>query len=338
MIRFLKWGTPNNGWKCINCVSRIQRCRNSISSRSIISVSSIVISSIRNSSSDGSNGCSNKNIVGNYGGSVVVSNRRFSNFFGVSVLDGLDKKKAVVDKKTRQKLGRSLVDEESSALKMLEESENGMSTQEKAAMGYLKSLEEDICTIIQETILSTKIDLPGLRKTGKNIEIRNVILNRDFSHAEAFWESDILTDFFRYSAESTNRNNNSGINGSSDNSSNSNSNSNSDSNSDHRDGESATKSRSKGLSPEKLQMFEERIKQNINQALQNKEPVFRSAIIKRLEFRRVPRVFFKPYDMKNSKQLRQHNREAIVEKALSDHEMEYGHLLSEEIKDQVEPK
>jgi hypothetical protein len=48
---------------------------------------------------------------------------------------------------------------------------DGLSSQEKAAAGYLNTLEEEICTALQEAILSTKIELPGLRKTAKSIEI-----------------------------------------------------------------------------------------------------------------------------------------------------------------------
>jgi ribosome-binding factor A len=304
----------------INLANKTQRCR-----ISYISINGGIGQVDRDIMSYNSNNTSYGSRIMTHIGWSVTTARRFSNFYGISVLDGLDKKKATVDKKTRQKLGRSLVDEESVSSKMLEESESGMSTQERAAMGYLKSLEEEICAIIQETILSTKIDLPGLRKTGKIIEIRNVILNRDFSHAEAFWESDMLTDFFKYSAQSMAQSGSGNAENNSDSSNSSNT-----TTDDSIDSDNTTKTKNKGLTLGKLQMFEDRIKQNINQALQNKEPVFRSAIIKRLEFRRVPRVFFKPYDLKNSKLLRQQNREEIVERALGEHVKEYGHLLDEE--------
>jgi hypothetical protein len=49
--------------------------------------------------------------LGNMGMLSHMHPRAFSNFFGVRMLDGLDQKKVSVDKKTRQKLGRSLLDE-----------------------------------------------------------------------------------------------------------------------------------------------------------------------------------------------------------------------------------
>ena len=186
----------------------------------------------------------------------------------------------------------------------------------------MNSLQEEICTALQEAILSTKIELPGLRKTAKSVEIKYVVLNRDFSHVDAFWESDMLTDFFQFSANKF-RNNTDNSNSNSSNSNNSNSNSGSDSkvNNSQKGG---------SLTPDKLLIFEERIKKSINQALQNREPTFRTAIIKRLEFGRVPRVYFKPYDTMNSKLLRQQNRDAIVKRALDDHVREFGHMIEEE--------
>jgi ribosome-binding factor A len=120
-----------------------------------------------------------------------------------------------------------------------------------STQGYLDSIGEDICDVLNEALSSKEFFklFKGATDAGKLVEIAEVQPNQDCSHVTAYWASDIVTGFVR-EVEST-------------------------------------------LGPEEAKKAFGRTTTYITKKLQKREPQFRSFLIKKMHFKRVPRIFFR---------------------------------------------
>jgi ribosome-binding factor A len=124
-----------------------------------------------------------------------------------------------------------------------------------AQLGQLQSTAEDLHDVLAEAMgTSAFSDLfpEGSHHTALAVDIHEVKLNRDCSHAYISWNCDVLGKFvLEAQAEFGN---------------------------------------------ESAQRFAGRAVKSINKKLQEREAQFRSYIIRHMHFRRVPRLFFAPWD------------------------------------------
>jgi ribosome-binding factor A len=137
-----------------------------------------------------------------------------------------------------------------------------------AAQGQLDSFAEELLDILNEAI-STNIFLDtfrGVRNTGDFIDLVDVHLNRDMSHITVFWSSDMITEFVKMVKT-----------------------------------EELSSSSSSQMLPAVEQEREaariwKKTSSFITKKLQQREPQFRSFLVKKVHFRKVPRIFFKAHD------------------------------------------
>ena len=124
-----------------------------------------------------------------------------------------------------------------------------------AQLGQLQSTAEDLHDVLSEAMSTSAFSnlFPqGMHDTTLAVDIHEVKLNRDCSHAYVSWSCEILRKFVL---------------------------------------EAQTE-----FGNESAQRFAGRAVKSINKKLQEREAQFRSYIIRHMHFRRVPRLFFAPWD------------------------------------------
>lgn len=142
---------------------------------------------------------------------------------------------------TRQKLQRPLAAPEKKVLST-------------SQLGQLQGTAEDLHDVITEAMSTTAFSdiFKGSKSSDTAVEIYEVKLNRDCSHAYISWKSVVLEQF--------------------------------------------TKEARKEFGDESAMRFVQRAVAFVNMRFQQREAQFRTYIIKHMHFRRVPRLFFSPWN------------------------------------------
>ena len=155
---------------------------------------------------------------------------------GGGVSDQLDMIGAIPSKNT-SKLQRGL--------EKAEEKDSSLAQQ-----GLQDAQAEDICGIINDTLASNACAklFRGYKDASMAVEVEYVVINKDCSHATAFWRSDTIDKFCSLFVQQ------------------------------------------EGM--QKAMLLRGRMQKQINDRLEQKEALFRSFLIKKMDFRRVPRILF----------------------------------------------
>ena len=134
-----------------------------------------------------------------------------------------------------------------------------------SAQGQLDSFGEELADILNDALASKDLanTFRGTSVSADVIEINEVNVNQDASHVTAYWSSRLLNEFVAMIKKE----------------------------------EEVNPQEKRNNKSDALVIWDRGVR-IINQKLRLREPQFRSYLIKKVDFRRVPRIFFAAYDSK----------------------------------------